>query len=331
MDRLQVFIHQGDRSLQADPNILTALYHAPLLRAISTYNSLYNHANPMPSALTHLHLQCTLDILPQLQLPLLKYLHLSMECRPRWEVYSQSTPFSFSSWALPVLVTLRLNGEISEEEGELVRELVLKCSRTVVNLVLDLAILEPGSLFGAKGAPLSVVYPVLHLCPHLTVLGLFMSHLMQRAPIPPLPASSHYLRSLDHSQPSARSLSLLILGISGFSEINYNNREAFEENLTNSGVLGVFGRSEGESTSWSLERVIIPYTWSDLGAIWAERRQNGMQDSREPVASHLYDPAEQAWVLLSHFIGKKLPVFDAEGIELHDEKGEGMVIFNPFM
>ncbi|KAG8827863.1 hypothetical protein FRC19_011564 [Serendipita sp. 401] len=327
LDRLQVFIHQGGHGLQVDPSILTALYHAPLLRALSTYSSLYNPTNSIPPALTHLHLQGTLDALPLLQLPLLKCLDLSIKLRSQAWDYSQSTLSPFSSWVLPVLVTLRLKGKIIEEEGELVRELVVKCSQTVVNLISNLSISEPGSI---KGVSLSVIYPVLHLCPHLSVLGLSISHLLRRTSIPPLPASVHNPHPENRPQSSTRSLSLLILKIADFEENNYTNRE-IEDNLTNSGILSIFGHLEAGYTPWSLARVIIPYNWSELGTAWDERHQIEMKNRHRTIGLQTYHPARSAWAFLSHFIGKKLEIFDADGVELHDEKNGGMTIFKPFI
>ncbi|KAG8827865.1 hypothetical protein FRC19_011566 [Serendipita sp. 401] len=191
MGRLQIFIHQGDCDPQTDFSTFIPIYDAPLLRALSIYTFLYSPVNPPLPSLTHLHLRGTLDALPQLQLLLLKFLHLSIERPLDSRKHSQSTPFLFHSWSLPLLVTLRLSGEIVEEEGDLVRELVLKCSQTMVNLVLDFCLLRPESSPIARTAPLSVVYPVLHLCQRLTVLGLSMSFLTHRMPIPSLSALTH--------------------------------------------------------------------------------------------------------------------------------------------
>ncbi|KAG8851943.1 hypothetical protein FRC20_001631 [Serendipita sp. 405] len=329
---LRVFIHHGDRDLQDDLGLLVAFYHAPLLRALSIHISLYNPANPIPLSLTHLHLVGPLNALPQLQLPLLKFLHLSIEPPPEiWE-YFPSTPFSFHSWSLPVLITLRLNGRVVEAQGELVRELVLRCSQTIVNLVLDLKLIIPDSYFNRIAAPLSIVYPVFHLCPRLAVLGLSMSFLMHSTPIPRLPPPlPPYPSRENHSQPSARSLSLLILGMSDFDAMDSKNRDKFDEKLTNSAMLSIFGREEVGYTPWSLARVSIPYTWSELGTFWDERHRVEMQDSHRSGPLHFYHPAEPAWAFLSHFIRKKLDIFDADGVELHAETGGGMALFKPFM
>ncbi|KAG8827862.1 hypothetical protein FRC19_011563 [Serendipita sp. 401] len=325
LDRLRILVHQDDQDLQDYPGILAALHRAPLLRALSTTSSLYGPTNPIPLSLTHLHLYGQLDALPQLQLPFLKYLDLSIECRSET---SQSTSSPFFSWVLPVLVTLRLDGEIKEEEGGLVQELVVKCSPTIVNLMLDLTILKPGNI---SRAPLSVIYPVLHLCPHLAVLGLSTSHLMLRTPIPLLPTSIRHPPFVNSSQPSARSLSLLVLGMTRFNNGNDDDQDDPSDDLKNSGMLGIFDREEVGYTSWSLARVLIPFTWSGLGAIWDERYQTEIQAGHGTGTSNVCHLAEPAWEFLNYFIGKKLEVFDADGVELHDEKNGGMTIFKPFM
>ncbi|KAG8846578.1 hypothetical protein FRB91_000677 [Serendipita sp. 411] len=330
LGRLQIFIHKGDCDPQTDFSTFTPIYDAPLLRALSTYTFLYSPVNPPLPSLTHLHLRGTLDALPQLQLLRLKFLHLSIERTLDSRKDPQSTLFLFQSWSLPLLVTLRLSGEIVEEEGDLVRGLVLKFSQTMVNLVLDFCLLRPESSPIARTAPLSVVYPVLHLCQRLTVLGLPMPFLTHRTPIPSLPPLSSYTYPGNDSQPGTRSLSLLVLWTVTFN-VDYKDRDKLDDNLTNSGMLGIFGRSEAGYTPWSLARVIIPYTWSELGTIWDEQHQIEVRNRHKTKKSPFYHPAEPAWVLFSHFIRKNLEIFDVEGVELHDEKDGGMAIFKPFI
>ncbi|KAG8840705.1 hypothetical protein FRB91_005755 [Serendipita sp. 411] len=203
---------------------LTPIYSAPLLRAVSMSMDLFEWGLPMPTLLTHLHLQCNLYAQHTLQLPHLKFfsIHLSIVQKKTSPGNDNDTdadadavlvPCPFDRWDLPNLVTLRLSGTLNKEGWGYIRQMIVNCSPTLVNLVstFELSVPEPNTLL-KRLSPLPIVCPMLRFCPRLAVFGTTISCLLQPRCDPSADVHNP-LGPIQHSKQSTAKLSFLLLGM----------------------------------------------------------------------------------------------------------------------
>ncbi|KAG8806298.1 hypothetical protein FRC17_005084 [Serendipita sp. 399] len=301
----------------------TAICGAPALRAVSIDISLLNSGLLMPQFLTHLRLDCFQYPLHPLNLPLLKYLQIFMDVKSHTQVlelYGWQKRNPFGTWTFPMLVTLRVGGTIRKGDWEPLCQLIINCCSTIVNFISDFRISVSQSFFDVLEPPASVLPPILDACIKVATLGLRASSILSKVSKshPSLPLDSHPADDRDPKLPK----SLLVLGMGTFGDYKYEQINHFQQRLDDSSILEVLiGSSATGMSALPFTRVIIPYTWSELGEIWDELHKTATRDPEKPF----HHPSVPAWIFLNHFIRRGMDVFDGDGVALKDG---GMWLFD---
>ncbi|KAG8811228.1 hypothetical protein FRC17_002566 [Serendipita sp. 399] len=294
----------------------TTICGAPALRAVSIDISLLNSGLLIPQFLTHLRLDCVQHPLHPLNLPLLKYLQIFMDVKSHTEtleLYGRQKRNPFESWTFPMLVTLQVDGTIRKDDWEPLCRLVINCSSTIVNFIADFKLSVSQSFFNVLEPPASVLPPILDACIKVTTLGLRASSILSKVSKshPSLPLNSHPVGDRDPKLPK----SLLVLGMGTIGDYKNEQVNHFQQRLNDSSILEVLiGSSATGKSTLPFTRVIIPYTWSELGEIWDGIYRIATRDPKKPF----HHPSAPAWIFLNHFLKRGMDVFDGDGIALKD-------------
>ncbi|KAG8777421.1 hypothetical protein FRC20_011459 [Serendipita sp. 405] len=318
---------------------LTPIYSAPLLRAVSMSMDLFEWDLPMPTLLTHLHLQCNLYAQHTLQLPHLKFfsIHLSIVQKKTSPGNDNDTdadadavlvPCPFDRWDLPNLVTLRLSGTLNKEGWGYIRQMIVNCSPTLVNLVstFELSVPEPNTLL-KRLSPLPIVCPMLRFCPRLAVFGTTISCLLQPRCDPSADVHNP-LGPIQHSKQSTAKLSFLLLGMDTVGGTTQLWIEVLGNILEREGRLDIIYPPGDKHVSPPFGRLLLPFKWSEIGPTWDETHQ---RETETPDGFPIPHPSVEAWVIFRAFIARGVKIVDAAGIELHDENGGGKKLFESAM
>ncbi|KAG8811227.1 hypothetical protein FRC17_002565 [Serendipita sp. 399] len=314
LNQLRIFNQQREDSSENELVHLTTICKAPTLRAISTYTSLLNSGLRLPEHLTHLQLECTQYPQHTLNLPLLKYLHLFMDIKPYVQNVGPNTLLncsSFESWTFPALVTFRLDGTVNEEDWVHTKRLVNNCSATVINFIADFDLSAQGPFFMTYRPPVPLIPFILDSCANLAAFGLPVSSIVSK--ISNSSIDSHPTETRNPKGPH----SLLIMGMTTFDEYRHEKIDDFQQRMNNSSALEVLlGPSESRKTHSSFQRLVFPYTWSELGGLLNEQHETATRRTRKS----LHHPSVLVWAFLSHFIGRGLDIADREGVVLGEKE-----------
>ncbi|KAG8796288.1 hypothetical protein FRC17_008015, partial [Serendipita sp. 399] len=316
LECLRIFNHQARSSIESELSSLAAICKAPVLRGISTYISLLNSGIQLPESLTHLQLDC--DQYPKftLNLPSLKYLHIYTEATTHTqspEKDSWSSCDVFGLWTFPKLVTFRLGGSITEDEWAHIWQLVLNCSSTIINFVADFKMSVSEPFHKTLQPPITIFSPILNACANLSLFGIMVSSIISSVSNSSFSFPSNHHLTENHARAGPRSL--LIIGMGTFGDYKHHEIESFQRSLNNSSILEVLlGPSTGEMITSSFKRIVVPYTWSELNAVWDDAHKAAMRNLTKPF----HHPSVLAWVFLKYFIKRGMDVVDEEGVELRD-------------